>query len=76
VDPNEVQIETFVDMRSEKNLTPLISYISAQRNYDFGLLVTALKNVDQLSNQKEKAIQLKKRSTGGQPRRSVCALDV
>ena len=71
-----MQIETFVDMRSEKNLTPLISYISAQRNCDFGPLVTALKNVDQLSNQKEKAIQLKKRSTGGQPRRSVCALDV
>lgn len=60
IDPNEVQIQTFVDMRSEKNLMPLIEYISSQKNQDFGPLVAALKNVDQLSNQKDKAIQLVK----------------
>ena len=58
VDPNEIQIQTFVGNRSEKNLNPLITYISSQKNIDFGPLVAALKNVDQLSNQKEKAIQL------------------
>jgi hypothetical protein len=60
MDPNEIQIETFVGNRSEKNLTPLIAYISSQKNHDFGPLVAALKNVDQLSSQKEKAIQLVK----------------
>jgi hypothetical protein len=60
VDPNEIQIQTFVGNGSEKNLTPLITYISSQENHDFGPLTVALKNVNQLSNQKEKAIQLVK----------------
>jgi hypothetical protein len=60
MDSNEIQIRTFVGNRSEKNLTPLIGYISTQKNHDFGPLMTALKNVDQLQNQKEKAVQLVK----------------
>jgi len=60
MDPDEIQIETFVGNRSEKNLTPLITYISSQKNHDFGPLMAALKNVDQLSSQKAKAIQLGK----------------
>ncbi len=60
MDPNEIQIQTFVGNRSAKNLTPLIAYVSSQKNQDFGPLMAALKNVDQLSNQKEKAIQLVK----------------
>jgi hypothetical protein len=60
IDPDEIRIQTFVGNRSEKNLTPLIGYISAQKNHDFGPLMTALKNVDQLQNQKEKAVQLVK----------------
>jgi hypothetical protein len=60
MDPNEIQIETFVGNRSEKNLTPLITYISSQKNHDFGPLMAALKTVDQLTNQKDKAIQLVK----------------
>lgn len=59
MDPNEIQVQTYVGNRSEKNLTPLITYISSQKG-DFGPLMAALKNVDQLSNQKEKAIQLVK----------------
>src|SRR6266403_5805217 len=60
MDPNEIQIQTFVGNHGEKNLAPLIAYISSQKNHDFGPLMAALKNVDQLSNQKEKAIQLVK----------------
>lgn len=60
LDPNQIQIETFLDTGHEKNLTPLIRYISSQQNHDFGPLVAALKNVDQLPNQREKAIQLVK----------------
>jgi hypothetical protein len=60
LDPNEVGIETYVGVRSEKNLKPLIDYISSQKNRDFGPLVGELKTVDQLSNQKKKAIQLVK----------------
>jgi hypothetical protein len=60
LDPNKVQIQTYVDRRSEKNLKPLIEYISSQKTHDFGPLIAALENVDQLSNQKEKAIQLVK----------------
>jgi len=60
LDPNKVQIKTFVDNSSEKNIEPLIRYISSQRDQDFGPLLSALRDVDQLSNQKEKAIQLVK----------------
>jgi hypothetical protein len=61
LDANQVQIQTFVGNNSAKNLSPLISYISSQRGHDFRALVSALKDVDQLSDQKEKAIQVVKR---------------
>jgi len=57
VDPNEIKIQTYVGNSSENNLKPLIKYISSQKNRDFGPLIAELNNVDQLSNQKEKAIQ-------------------
>ncbi len=60
LDPDEIQIQTFVGNRSANNLTPLISYVSSLKNHDFGSLITVLKNVDRLPNQKEKAIQLVK----------------
>jgi hypothetical protein len=60
LDANQVQIQIFVGNSSAKNLSPLIGYISSQRDHDFGALVAALKAVDQLSDQKEKAIRLVK----------------
>jgi hypothetical protein len=60
MDPNELKIQTFVGNSSAKNLTPLITYISSQKDHDFAPLLAALKSVDQLSDQKEKAIQLVK----------------
>ena len=60
VDPVQIQIETYVDLRCQKNLMPLITYISSQKNHDFGPLIATLKDVDRLSNQKEKALQLVK----------------
>jgi hypothetical protein len=57
LDANQVQIQTFVGNSSARNLTPLISYISSQRGHDFSALVSALKDVDRLSDQREKAIQ-------------------
>lgn len=57
LDPIQIKIQTFVGNRSAKNLKPLIDYISGQRNHDFGALVTALNDADQLSAQKEKAIR-------------------
>jgi hypothetical protein len=60
MDPSEIQIQTFVGNRSERNLKPLIAYISAQKSHDFGPLIAGLQKIDALSNQKEKAIQLVK----------------
>lgn len=60
IDPTEIQIETFSGNGSKKNLKPLITYISSQREHDFRPLVAVLENVDQLSNQKQKAIELVK----------------
>lgn len=60
LDPDQIRIQTYVGNNSDKSLKPLITYVSAQRNHDFSGLVAALKNADQLSNQKEKAIQLVK----------------
>jgi hypothetical protein len=57
MDLDEIQIQTFVGNRNAKNLTPFITYVSSQKNRDFEPLIAGLKNVDQLSNQKEKAIQ-------------------
>jgi len=60
MDPSEIRIETFVANGSEKNLKPLIAYLSSQREHDFRPLVAALENVDRLSNQKQKATELVK----------------
>jgi hypothetical protein len=60
MDPEEIQIETVVGSKSEKNLKPLIAYISTQKKTDFGSLVAALKATDELPNQKQKAIQFVK----------------
>jgi hypothetical protein len=62
MDPEEIQIETVVGSitNSEKNLKPLITYFSTQKQKDFGTLVAALKAADELPNQKQKAIQFVK----------------
>jgi hypothetical protein len=60
MDPDEIQIQTFVGNSSEKSLKPLIAYISAQKRKDLGTLVAALKEADELPNQKQKAIQFVK----------------
>jgi len=57
LDPSQTGIQTYVGNSSAKNLQPLIGYISSQRNHDFGALVAALKSADQLSDQKERAVQ-------------------
>ena len=60
LDPNQFRIESFVGNSSEKNLQPLIRYISSRRDHDFAALVATLDKVDQLPDQKEKSIQLLK----------------
>ena len=60
MDPSKLKIETFVGNSSEENLTPLLTYISSQKGHNFGPLLAALKSVDQLSDGKEKALQLVK----------------
>jgi len=60
MDTNDVEIETFVDIRSQKNLEPLIEYISSQGKPYAGPLTAALRNIEGLSNKKEKAVQLVK----------------
>lgn len=57
LDPSRTGIQTYVGNSSAKNLQPLIGYISSQRNHDFGALVAALRNADQLSDQKERAVE-------------------
>jgi hypothetical protein len=58
IDPGEIQIQAFVGNNSGKNLKPLIAYISSLKEKDFGTLVAALKEADNLPSQKQKAIQL------------------
>jgi hypothetical protein len=58
LDPAAIQIQTFVGNRSEKSLDPLLKYVSAQKNQNFAPLISALKGIDLLPDQKEKAIQL------------------
>jgi len=60
MDPDEIQIETFVGNSREKSLKPLIAYISTQKRTDLGTLLAALKEADELPNQKQKAIQFVK----------------
>jgi len=62
IDPDTIQIETVVGSitNGEKNLKPLIVYLSAQKQKDFGTLVAALKAADELASQKQKAVQLAK----------------
>ena len=63
IDPNKIQIETFVDLNSEKNLKPLIKYVAAQKNVSLDPLIASLNEIDNLSNQEDKAISLIKAST-------------
>lgn len=58
LDPDKIQIETFVDLSSDKNINPLIKYVAAQKNAAFDPLIASLNEIDKLSNQKEKAIRL------------------
>lgn len=58
LDPDKIQIETYVDLNSDKNLKPLIKYVAAQKNPAFDPLIASLNDIDKLSNQKEKAIRL------------------
>jgi len=58
LDPDETEIETYVGTQSAKNLKPLVDYLASRKNQDFRELMTALKGTDQLTNQKEKAVQL------------------
>jgi hypothetical protein len=43
LDPATIQIETYVGNRSEKNLTPLIAYISSRKGRDSNPLVAELR---------------------------------
>jgi hypothetical protein len=58
MDPGKIQIQTYVGNQGEKNLTPLIGYVSSQKGRDSDALIVALKRIDQVPNQKQKAIQL------------------
>jgi hypothetical protein len=58
MDPAKIQIQAYVGNQSAKNLTPLIGYVSSQKGRDSDALIVALKRIDQLPNQKQKAIQL------------------
>lgn len=60
LDSSRIQIQTYVGNTSAKNLKPLINYIASQENKNFAGLVADLENVDQLQDQKEKAIRLVK----------------
>lgn len=60
LDPSATQIQTFAGTQSEKNLAPLIKYVSAQKNQNLAPLISELKSIDQLSDQKEKAVELVK----------------
>ena len=57
---NETKIQTYIGNSSGNGLKPLITYISSQKNNDFGPLIAELNKVDQLSDQKQKAIELVK----------------
>jgi hypothetical protein len=57
IDPAQIQIQTFAGNDSQKNLKPLIAYISAQKRNDLSALVANLREIDELPNQKEKVIQ-------------------
>ena len=60
LDPDQIQLKTYVGFKSEENLEPLIEYISSQKNASFAPLLAALKSVDHLPNQKQKALELVK----------------
>jgi hypothetical protein len=60
LDTNKIQIETYVGNNSQKNLKPLIKYISSQKNFSLEPLIVSLNEIDKISNQKEKAIKLVK----------------
>lgn len=58
MDPAKIQIETYVGNQSQKNLKPLIGYLSSQNGHDSGALTGALTKIDQLANHKDEAVQL------------------
>ena len=60
LEPATIQIQTYVGNQSEKSLAPLIKYVSVQKNQNFTPLVSALKDIEHLPVQKEKAVQLVK----------------
>ena len=57
LDPGQIKIRTFVGNSSAMNLKPLITYISSQKDFDYGPLLAALKDADELPDQREKAIR-------------------
>ena len=60
MDPDAIQIETFVGNNSAKNLKPLIAYIFTQKQKELGNLMADLKKIDELPSQKEKAVRFVK----------------
>ncbi len=53
LDANKIQIETYVGNNSQKNLRPLIKYLSAQKNAALEPLIVSLTDIDRISDQKE-----------------------
>jgi hypothetical protein len=60
LDPNEIQIETYVGSNSGKNIKPLINYVTSQKNDALKPLINSLNEIEGISNQKEKAVRLVK----------------
>ncbi len=57
LDPGKIEIETMGD-KVDKTLNLLISHITSKQNESLMPLVSSLKDIDTLSNKKEKAIKL------------------
>jgi hypothetical protein len=58
--PNKIQIETYVGSNIGKNFKPLINYVTSQKNDALKPLINSLNEIDDISNQKEKAVRLVK----------------
>jgi hypothetical protein len=58
IDPQKIEIETYVGSTSAKNLKPLIDYAAAQKNPALNTLIASLNKMDTMSNKTEKAIRL------------------
>lgn len=59
LDPGKIEIETVGD-RVDKTLNLLISHVTSKQNESLMPLISSLKDIDTLSNKKEKAIKLVK----------------